>query len=42
MSGVDAGEAKGNSLRLLYKIIAYAAIWILARLVTAPGMWALA
>src|SRR5207245_9595547 len=42
MSGVDAGEAKGNSLRLLYKIIAYTAIWILALLVTAPGLWALA
>ncbi len=42
MSGVDAGQAKGNSLRLLYKIIAYAAIWILALLVTAPGLWALA
>ena len=42
MSGVDAGEANGNSLRLLYKIIAYAAIWILALLVTAPGLWALA
>jgi len=42
MSGVDAGEVKGNSLRLLYKVIAYVAIWIVALALTAPGLWALA
>ena len=43
MSDPDAGEfGKNNPVRLLYKIIAYAAIWILALLVTAPGLWALA
>src|SRR6266513_5961356 len=33
---------KGNSVRLLYKIIGYVAIWIIALLLTAPGLWALA
>ena len=33
---------KKNSVRLLYKIIAYAAIWIVALLLTAPGLWPLA
>src|SRR5438093_4686837 len=43
MSDPDAEDfEKGNSVRLLYKIIGYVAIWILALLVTAPGLWALA
>src|SRR2546421_3592870 len=33
---------KGNSVRLIYKIIAYVAIWIVALLLTAPGLWPLA
>ena len=33
---------KGNPVRLLYKIIAYVAIWIVALALTAPGLWALA
>ena len=33
---------KGNPVRLLYKIIAYVAIWIVALLLTAPGLWPLA
>src|SRR2546427_7987319 len=33
---------KGNPVRLLHKIIAYVAIWIVALLLTAPGLWALA
>lgn len=36
-----AGENRGR-VRLLYKIIAYVAAWIIALLLTAPGMWALA
>jgi hypothetical protein len=31
-----------NRVRLLYKIIAYAVIWIAALLLTAPGLWPLA
>src|SRR6266480_3372605 len=43
MSEPDAGEfGKNNPVRLLYKIIAYAAIWIVALLLTAPGLWPLA
>src|SRR5438128_8126795 len=43
MSEPDAGEfGKNNPVRLLYKIIAYAAIWIVALGLTAPGLWALA
>src|SRR5438552_18172528 len=43
MSDPDAGEfGKNNPVRLLYKIIAYAAIWIVALLFTAPGLWPLA
>ena len=43
MSDPDAGEfGKNNPVRLLYKIIAYAAIWIVALLLTAPGLWPLA
>ena len=42
MSGLDAGEAKSNSPRLRYKIIAYVAIWILALALTEPDLWPLA
>jgi hypothetical protein len=43
MSEPDAGEfGKNNPIRLLYKIIAHAAIWIVALLLTAPGLWPLA
>jgi hypothetical protein len=42
MTELDAGEVKREAVRLLYKIIAYVAIWILALLLTAPGLWALA
>ena len=43
MSEPDAGDSgNGNSVRLLYKIIGYVAIWIVALLLTAPGLWALA
>src|SRR5438270_9032235 len=43
MSEPDADEfEKGNSVRLLHKIIAYVAIWIHALLLTAPGLWPLA
>lgn len=33
---------KTNPVRLRYKIIAYVAAWIIALLLTAPGLWALA
>jgi hypothetical protein len=43
MSEPDADEfGKSNSVRLLYKIIAYVAIWVVALLLTAPGLWPLA
>ena len=42
MSGVDPGDARGEPVRLLHKIIAYVAIWITALLLTAPGLWPLA
>ena len=43
MSEPDAGDfGKRNSVRLLYKIIGYVAIWIVALLLTAPGLWPLA
>ncbi len=43
MSEPDAAEfGKGNSVRLLYKIIGYVATWIVALLLTAPGLWPLA
>src|SRR5438552_6108796 len=43
MSDPDAEDfEKGNSVRLLYKIIGYVAIWIVALLLTAPGLWPLA
>src|SRR6476619_5839431 len=38
----QAGEPRPGSLRLRYKIIAYVAIWIVALLLTAPGLWPLA
>jgi hypothetical protein len=38
-TGDDFGK---SPVRLLYKIIAYVAIWILALLLTAPGLWRLA
>jgi hypothetical protein len=34
------GENRGR-VRLLYKIVAYVAIWSLALLLTAPGLWPL-
>ncbi len=40
MTDPDAGKA--GQVRLLYKIIAYVAIWIAALLLTAPGLWPLA
>jgi hypothetical protein len=41
MNDTDAGQKSGQ-IRLLYKIIAYVAAWIIALLLTAPGMWPLA
>jgi len=38
----DTGEAKGRPVRLLYRIIVYVAIWIVALLLTAPSLWPLA
>ena len=38
----QAGEAQPGSFRLRYKILAYVAIWIVALLLTAPGLWPLA
>ncbi len=42
MSEPDAGEFGKSPVRLIYKIIGYVAIWIVALLLTAPGLWALA
>src|SRR5260370_38015541 len=43
MHGPDAAAfGKNHPIRLVYKVIAYAAIWIVALLLTAPGLWALA
>ena len=43
MSDPDAEDfEKGNSVRLLYKIIGCVAIWIVALLLTTPGLWPLA
>src|SRR2546430_1049433 len=39
-SADDFGKA--NPVRLLYKIIAYVAIWIVALVATAPSLWPLA
>ena len=41
MTNPDAGK-KAGQVRLIYKIVAYAAVWIAALLLTAPGMWPLA
>jgi hypothetical protein len=41
MTNTDAGQ-KSSQIRLLYKIIAYVAAWIVALLLTTPGMWPLA
>jgi hypothetical protein len=41
MTGADGGKSR-NPVRLRYKILAYAATWIIALLLTAPGMWPLA
>ena len=41
MADLDVGTRAGQ-VRLLYKIIAYAAAWIAALLLTAPGLWPLA
>ena len=41
MTDVDIGQKSGR-VRLLYKIVAYVATWIIALAVTAPGMWPLA
>jgi hypothetical protein len=39
----DAGGGqKSGQVQLLYKIIAYVGVWIVALLLTAPGMWPLA
>jgi hypothetical protein len=41
MTDSDVGT-KAGQVRLLYKIIAYIAVWIAALLLTAPGLWPLA
>jgi hypothetical protein len=41
MTDPNVGKNAGQ-VRLLYKIIAYVAAWIIALLLTAPGMWPLA
>ena len=41
MTDADIGQKSGQ-IRLLYKIVAYVAIWIIALLLTAPGLWPLA
>jgi hypothetical protein len=41
MTSPTVGKNAGQ-VRLLYKTIAYVAIWILALLLTAPGLWPLA
>jgi hypothetical protein len=43
MTEEDRGAVRRtNPIRLRYKIIAYVVVWILALLLTAPGLWALA
>lgn len=43
MSEPDAEDfGKGNRVRLLYKIVAYVALWFVALFLTAPGLWPLA
>jgi hypothetical protein len=41
MTDPDVGS-KADQVRLLYKIIAYVAAWIIALLLTGPGNWPLA
>lgn len=41
MADSEAVE-KAGQVRLLYKIVVYVAAWIIALLLTAPGMWPLA
>jgi integral membrane sensor domain MASE1 len=36
------GDFGKSPVRLLYKIIAYVVVWILALVLTAPGLWPLA
>ena len=42
MSDPNADETGNRPVRLVYKIVAYVAIWTLALLLTAPGLWPLA
>src|SRR5438552_919247 len=43
MAESNAAEAPtANRIQLRYKLLAYLAIWIVALLLTAPGMWPLA
>ena len=43
MSEEDRGVvARSNPVRLRYKIIAYVVVWIVALVLTAPGLWPLA
>jgi hypothetical protein len=42
MSDPNADEVGKRPIRLSHKIIAYVAIWIVALLLTAPGLWPLA
>ena len=39
---IESGGGEAKSIRLRYKILAYVAAWIVALLLTAPGMWPLA
>ncbi len=41
MTDPDIGQ-RTSRVRLVYKIIAYVAAWVVALLLTAPGMWPLA
>lgn len=41
MAASEAGK-NGVQVRLVFKIVVYIAAWIIALLVTAPGLWALA
>jgi hypothetical protein len=42
MVGPDERGLNHHPPRLLFKLFAYVAIWIVALLLTAPGLWALA
>jgi len=39
---IESGSGEAKSIRLRYKIIAYIVAWIVALLLTAPGLWPLA